>query len=98
MTESLQGNVHEVPVVVDPRELVCVHLQRSDGGEDTFRVVSCRYVQVHRPDGPPGLGLELVYDPSNQAPGAAYYASPSQFQVIIVPAGVAKRIHPYGHS
>jgi hypothetical protein len=66
-----------------------------DGGEDMFRVISCRYVQVHEEAGPK-LGLELVYDPTNQAPGAAYYAPSSQLQVIVVSARALSRIHPYG--
>lgn len=87
----------EASVLVDPRDLVCVHLRRTDGGEDRFRVISCRYVQVHQTPNGPSLGLELVYDPSSQSPGSAYYALPSQLQVVVVPAVALTRVHPYGY-
>jgi hypothetical protein len=84
-------------ILVDPRELVCVHLRRTDGREDRFRVISCRYIQVHEPGGPT-LGLELVYDPTNHSPGAAYYVPASRLQVIVVPAVALTRVHPYGYA
>ena len=79
------------PVLVHPGRLVCVHVETPEGNA-MYRCVSCRYVQVQGP----GIGVELIYDPANLAPGASYYLPAENLQTVELDPEQIVRIHPYG--
>jgi hypothetical protein len=77
------------PIIVDPAKLMLVDVV---SGVDTrcHLAMVCRFTVVRD-----RVAVEIVYDPEEQAPSAAYYCPRERMRRIVVAPKSVKRIRPY---
>jgi hypothetical protein len=82
-------------ILIDPARLLLVGLQSGDGDIHTFVAVVCRFLVVRRPNIPPRVAVEILFDPDEQEPTAPYYCDRARMVRRLAAPGRVKQVRPY---
>ena len=82
-------------ILIDPAKLLLVGLEHNDGNLDTFVAVVCRFLIVRRPNTPPQVAVEVLFDPDEQQPTTPYYCDRARLVRRLAVPGRVKQVRPY---
>lgn len=82
-------------ILIDTRRMLWVTVRDPVGEQKIYAAVTLAYVPARRPNADPIVALELVWDPGNLNPSAAYYCPEERLKRLLLPPARVTQIRAY---